>query len=37
MSKRTRRAHAPSFKAKVPLAAIKGEKMPDIPRWPPQT
>jgi transposase len=26
MSKRTRRTHAPSFKAKVALAAIKGEK-----------
>ena len=26
MSKRTRRTHAPAFKAKVALAAIKGEK-----------
>ena len=26
MTKRTRRAHAPGFKAKVTLAAIKGEK-----------
>jgi transposase len=26
MSKRTRRNHSPSFKAKVALAAIKGEK-----------
>ncbi len=26
MTKRTRRAHAPGFKAKVALAAIKGEK-----------
>src|SRR3954468_21392775 len=26
MSKRTRRTHAPGFKAKVALAAIKGEK-----------
>ncbi len=26
MTKRTRRTHAPSFKAKVALAAIKGEK-----------
>src|SRR3954454_292948 len=26
MSKRTRRSHAPGFKAKVALAAIKGEK-----------
>ena len=26
MTKRTRRNHAPSFKAKVALAAIKGEK-----------
>jgi transposase-like protein len=26
MSKRTRRTHAPSFKAKVALAALKGEK-----------
>ena len=26
MTKRTRRAHAPAFKAKVALAAIKGEK-----------
>ena len=26
MSKRTRRIHAPGFKAKVALAAIKGEK-----------
>jgi len=26
MSKRTRRTHSPSFKAKVALAAIKGEK-----------
>jgi transposase-like protein len=28
MSKRTRRSHAPGFKAKVALAAIKGEKTP---------
>ena len=27
MTKRTRRTHAPAFKAKVALAAIKGEKM----------
>jgi transposase len=27
MSKRARRNHAPAFKAKVALAAIKGEKM----------
>ena len=26
MSKRTRRNHAPGFKAKVALAAVKGEK-----------
>ena len=26
MTKRTRRTHAPAFKAKVALAAIKGEK-----------
>ena len=26
MTKRTRRAHAPAFKAKVALAAVKGEK-----------
>ena len=26
MSKRTRRNHAPAFKAKVALAAVKGEK-----------
>ena len=26
MSKRTRRNHAPAFKAKVALAALKGEK-----------
>jgi transposase-like protein len=26
MSKRTRRTHSPAFKAKVALAAIKGEK-----------
>ncbi len=26
MTKRTRRTHAPAFKAKVSLAAIKGEK-----------
>jgi transposase-like protein len=26
MTKRTRRTHAPSFKAKVALAALKGEK-----------
>ena len=26
MTKRTRRTHSPSFKAKVALAAIKGEK-----------
>src|ERR1700691_6234250 len=26
MARRTRRTHAPSFKAKVALAAIKGEK-----------
>jgi transposase len=26
MTKRTRRTHAPTFKAKVALAAIKGEK-----------
>jgi transposase-like protein len=26
MTKRTRRTHAPSFKAKVALAAVKGEK-----------
>jgi transposase-like protein len=26
MSKRTRRTHSPSFKAKVALAALKGEK-----------
>ena len=26
MTKRTRRNHAPAFKAKVALAAIKGEK-----------
>jgi transposase-like protein len=26
MSKRTRRNHSPAFKAKVALAAIKGEK-----------
>ena len=26
MTKRTRRSHAPGFKAKVALAAIKGEK-----------
>ncbi len=26
MAKRTRRAHSPAFKAKVALAAIKGEK-----------
>ena len=26
MAKRTRRTHAPAFKAKVALAAIKGEK-----------
>ena len=26
MTKRTRRTHAPSFRAKVALAAIKGEK-----------
>jgi transposase len=26
MTKRTRRTHAPSFKAKVALAAIKGDK-----------
>ena len=29
MSKRARRNHAPAFKAKVALAAIKGER-----RWP---
>ena len=27
MSKRTRRNHSPAFKAKVALAAVKGEKM----------
>jgi transposase len=27
MTKRTRRTHAPAFKTKVALAAIKGEKM----------
>ena len=26
MSKRTRRNHAPAFKAKVALAAVKGER-----------
>jgi len=26
MNKRTRRNHAPAFKAKVALAAVKGEK-----------
>lgn len=26
MTKRTRRTHAPSFKAKVAVAALKGEK-----------
>ena len=26
MTKRTRRTHSPAFKAKVALAAIKGEK-----------
>ena len=26
MARRTRRTHAPAFKAKVALAAIKGEK-----------
>ena len=26
MTKRTRRTHAPAFKAKVALAALKGEK-----------
>jgi transposase len=26
MTKRTRRNHSPAFKAKVPLAALKGEK-----------
>ena len=28
MTKRARRNHAPAFKAKVALAAIKGEKTP---------
>jgi transposase len=28
MTKRIRRTHSPAFKAKVALAAIKGEKMP---------
>jgi transposase-like protein len=27
MTKRTRRKHTPAFKAKVALAAVKGEKM----------
>lgn len=27
MTKRTRRNHAPAFKAKVALAGLKGEKM----------
>jgi transposase len=27
MTKRTRRNHSPAFKAKVALAAVKGEKM----------
>ncbi len=31
MTKRTRRNHAPAFKAKVTLAALKGEKtLPDL-------
>jgi hypothetical protein len=27
MTRRARRTHVPAFKAKVPVAAIKGEKM----------
>ena len=30
MTKRTRRNHTPAFKAKVALAAIKGEKTGDV-------
>ena len=31
MTKRTRRNHAPAFKAKVALAALKGEKTGNPP------
>jgi len=31
MARRTRRTHAPAFKAKVALAAVKGEKT--LPNW----